>query len=98
MTDPLAEQEQVDMASINAFVIMDGEKSGDNPTNGRHLWKSDILSKDAGHRPASLLKISLFHRCFLHILLVKPNTWFFHKWNIGLKWVFTVPCNFCNFS
>ena len=37
MNDPLAEQEQVDMASINAFVIMDGEKSGDNPTNGRHL-------------------------------------------------------------
>ena len=30
----------------------------------KHLWKSDILSKDAVHRPTSLLKISLFHRCF----------------------------------
>ena len=30
----------------------------------KHLWKSDILSKDAGHRPAALLKMSLFHRCF----------------------------------
>ena len=30
----------------------------------KHLWKSDILSKDAVHRPASLLKMSLFHRCF----------------------------------
>ena len=29
----------------------------------------------------------LFHRCFSHILLVKPNNWFFHKWNIGLIWV-----------
>ena len=35
----------------------------------KHLWKSDILSEDAGHRPASLLKdvtlpqvpLSLFH-------------------------------------
>ena len=25
---------------------------------------SDILSKDAGHGPASLVKMSLFHRCF----------------------------------
>ena len=38
----------------------------------KHLWKSDILSKDAG-RPASLLKMSLFHRCFSNILLVKIN-------------------------
>ena len=27
----------------------------------KHLWKSEILSKD---RPASLLKVSFFHRCF----------------------------------
>ena len=39
----------------------------------KHLWKSDILSKDAGHRPASLFKMSLFHRCFSNILLVKTN-------------------------
>ena len=39
----------------------------------KHQWKSDILSKDAGHQPGSLLKISLFHRCFSHILLVKTN-------------------------
>ena len=31
----------------------------------KHLWKSDILSKDAGHRPASLLKMSLFYCFFL---------------------------------
>ena len=30
----------------------------------KHLWKNKILSKDAGHRPASLLKMSLFHWCF----------------------------------
>ena len=30
----------------------------------KHLWKSDILSKNANHRPTSLLKTSLFHRCF----------------------------------
>ena len=33
----------------------------------KQLWKSDILSEDAGHRPyrpASLLKKSLFYRCF----------------------------------
>ena len=39
----------------------------------KHLWKSDILSKDAGHRPASLCKMSVFHRRFSHILLVKTN-------------------------
>ena len=39
----------------------------------KHLWKSNILSKDAGHRPASLLKMSLFHRCFSNILLVKTS-------------------------
>ena len=30
----------------------------------KHLRNSDILSKDAGHRPASLLKMLLFHRYF----------------------------------
>ena len=28
------------------------------------MESSDILSKDAGHRPASLLEMSLLHRCF----------------------------------
>ena len=28
----------------------------------KHLWKNDNLSKDAGQRPSSLLKMSLFHR------------------------------------
>ena len=51
----------------------------------KHLWKSDILSKDAGHPHASSLKISLFRRCFSNILLVKTTTWFLHKWNIGRK-------------
>ena len=45
----------------------------------KHLWKSDILSKDADHRLASLLKMSLFQTCLLNILLVKPTTWFLHK-------------------
>ena len=31
----------------------------------KNLPKSDILNKDAGHRPASLLKMSLFHKCFV---------------------------------
>ena len=31
----------------------------------KHLWKSDILSKDTDQQSASLLRISLFHRCFL---------------------------------
>ena len=39
----------------------------------KHLWKSVILSKDAGQRPASLFKMSLFHRYFSNILLVKCN-------------------------
>ena len=37
----------------------------------KHLWKSDILSKDA--EDASLLKLLLFHRCFSNILLVETN-------------------------
>ena len=39
----------------------------------KHQWKCDILSKDAGHQPGSLPKMSLFHRCFSHILLVKTK-------------------------
>ena len=39
----------------------------------KHLWKSDILSKDASRCPASLLKMSLFHKCFTNILLVKTD-------------------------
>ena len=31
----------------------------------KHLWKSSILSKDAGHWPVSLFKMSLYHRYFL---------------------------------
>ena len=39
----------------------------------KHKWKSDILGKDAGHRPESLLKMSLCHRCFSNILLVTTS-------------------------
>ena len=44
----------------------------------KHLWKSDILSEDAGHRPhrpESLLNItkSLFYRCLYNNLIVKTN-------------------------
>ena len=31
--------------------------------------------------------MSLFHRCFSNILLVKPTTRFNHNWSIGRKWV-----------
>ena len=30
----------------------------------KHLWKSDILNKDAGHRPITLLKMLLFSQVF----------------------------------
>ena len=39
----------------------------------KHPWKSDILSKDAGYRLTSLLKMSLFHRRFSNVLRVKTN-------------------------
>ena len=39
----------------------------------QHMWKSTFLCKDAGHRPASLPKMSLFRRCFSHSFLVKTN-------------------------
>ena len=39
----------------------------------KHLWKSEILIKNAGHEPAFLLKMSLFRKCFSNILLVKTN-------------------------
>ena len=35
------------------------------------VWKSDILSNDAGHWPLSLLKMSLFCWCFSIMLLVQ---------------------------
>ena len=57
----------------------------------QNVWKTPVedwnFSKDADHRPASLLKMQLFHRCFLNILLVKATTWFLYKRNIGRKWV-----------
>ena len=52
-----------------------------------HLWKSDILSKDVGHRPASLIKMALFHRCFPNIVFEKLshilsyNTWLSYVFN-----------------
>ena len=33
----------------------------------------DLIIFFSGHRPTSLLKMSLFHRCFSNILLVKTN-------------------------
>ena len=39
----------------------------------KHLWKSDILSENEGHWPASLLKMSLFHGCFSNIFLKKTQ-------------------------
>ena len=39
-----------------------------------HLWKSDILSKDARQWPASLVKMSVLTvSVFSHILLLKTN-------------------------
>ena len=46
----------------------------------KQLWKSEILTTDVGQRPASLLKMSLFHRCFSNILLVKKQLPCRKKW------------------
>ena len=49
--------------------------------------------------PASLLKMSHFHRCFSNILLVKTNNLFICKWNIGRKWVGLKHClYFCDLN
>ena len=61
----------------------------------KHLWKSKILSKDAGHRPASLVKMPLFHKCFSNIFLVKPTSWFLQKWNTGRKWIKSLFSRHC---
>ena len=57
----------------------------------KHLRKNDISNKDERNRPASLRKISLFHRCFLHILRVKSKVfWYFQgvwKGYVRKKWV-----------
>ena len=45
-------------------------------TSKKHLWKSDILNKDPGHQPTSLLKMLLFHGCFPYILPAKTNICF----------------------
>ena len=45
----------------------------DRLTQGLCEESIDSSIKKAGHRPASLLKMSLFHRCFSNILLVKTN-------------------------
>ena len=37
----------------------------------KHLWKGDIFREILGHWPETLLKMSLFHRCFPCILLKK---------------------------
>ena len=47
---------------------------------------SDVLSKDAGHRSGSLLKIHSSTGVFQTFCQEKPATWFLHKRNIGRKW------------
>ena len=37
----------------------------------KHLWKSDTLSKDAGHRPTYLFKMSLFLTYFFKLFASK---------------------------
>ena len=39
----------------------------------KHLWKSDNLVKDAGLWPASLLQMSLFHRCCSNIAVAMSD-------------------------
>ena len=51
----------------------------------KHLWKSDI--KDAGHRPACLLKMLLFHRCFSKILLVNRLPGFYMSRILVENWL-----------
>ena len=59
----------------------------------KHLWKSDILSKYAG-----LVKMSLFHRCFSNILVVKTNymvsTYVEHWFKISLEVLILITRNF----
>ena len=55
---------------------------------GKHLCKSDILNKDAGHWPVSLLKMSLCHRYFLAYFARKTNylvSSSVEYWNIAWK-------------
>lgn len=40
-------------------------------TPAKCVEKDAILNNSAGQRPVSLIKISLFQRCFSHILLVE---------------------------
>ena len=42
----------------------------------KHMLKSDILYKDTGHWPASLLKSLIFYSCFSHFLSANQLTGF----------------------
>ena len=46
-----------------------------------------IASIDVGHSPASLLKMSLFHRCFFTHFVSKSKLLGLFKWNIDWEWV-----------
>ena len=56
----------------------------------KHLCKSDILSEDAGHRPASLLKnVTLPHVFFKHFASKNQQTSFYISGTLvenGLNW------------
>ena len=49
-----------------------------------HLWKSNIIIKDAGRWSVSLLKMSLYHNYFLANFASKIQLyiWLLHSWNI----------------
>ena len=57
----------------------------------KHLWKSYISSKDAGHGPVSLLKMSLYRRLFLACFASKNYlaSSFVEYWSISWKWVWS---------
>ena len=50
----------------------------------KHLWKSDILSKDDLHL---YLNLSLPQLFFKHYPSKSQFTWFLHNYKIGRKWV-----------
>ena len=57
---------------LNFFLNMLNILSKDASQSPASLVKI-ILTQDGSRCAESLLKMSLFHRCFLHILLVKTN-------------------------
>ena len=53
----------------------------------KHLWKSDILSKDAGHRPATIFKESLAQVFSCEFCEVSQNTFIYKTPLVAELWL-----------